>query len=198
MTWSSDKDAGSDGSPVTPNEGENDKSATAPRNAQVLSFPARPEIANLAPPAPQASPSECVDPSPSQKETPGQPAVATPPADATSNSPSPETARATPEARIDARVPVQGTVAANGNAPALAHGGGGSGPNGGSGGGGGGGGGGSTPLHRRSSEREFRDVLGKGLGNARRNLVTVGIFSIAVNILVLSIPIYLLRSARMC
>ncbi|KRR03095.1 type I secretion system permease/ATPase [Bradyrhizobium valentinum] len=63
---------------------------------------------------------------------------------------------------------------------------------GGSSGGGGGGGGGGTPrLQKRSGDNEFRDVLGKGLANARRNLVTVGIFSIAVNLLVLAIPIYL-------
>ncbi|MCK1642175.1 type I secretion system permease/ATPase [Bradyrhizobium sp. 157] len=61
-----------------------------------------------------------------------------------------------------------------------------------SGGGGGGGGGGGTPrLQKRSGDNEFRDVLGKGLASARRNLVTVGIFSIAVNLLVLVIPIYL-------
>jgi len=63
-----------------------------------------------------------------------------------------------------------------------------------SGGGNGGGGGGkrdNTPLHKRSSDNEFRDVLGKGLANARRNLITVGLFSVAVNLLVLSIPIYL-------
>ncbi|WP_334433789.1 type I secretion system permease/ATPase [Bradyrhizobium sp. AZCC 1610] len=61
-----------------------------------------------------------------------------------------------------------------------------------SGGGGGGGGGGGTPrLQKRSGDNEFRDVLGKGLANTRRNLVTVGIFSIAVNLLVLAIPIYL-------
>ncbi|MDE5457074.1 type I secretion system permease/ATPase [Bradyrhizobium sp. CSA112] len=63
---------------------------------------------------------------------------------------------------------------------------------GGSSGGGGGGGGGGTPrLQKRSGDNEFRDVLGKGLASARRNLVTVGIFSIAVNLLVLAIPIYL-------
>ncbi|HEY8332263.1 MAG TPA: type I secretion system permease/ATPase [Tardiphaga sp.] len=61
----------------------------------------------------------------------------------------------------------------------------------GGGGGGGGKGGGSTPLHKSSSDNEFRDVLGKGLAHARRNLVTVGVFSIAVNLLVLAIPIYL-------
>jgi ATP-binding cassette subfamily C protein len=59
------------------------------------------------------------------------------------------------------------------------------------GGGGGGGGGNSPPLHKRSSGNEFRDVLGSGLANARRNLVTVGLFSVAVNLLVLAIPIYL-------
>ena len=58
-------------------------------------------------------------------------------------------------------------------------------------GGGGGGGGGPPPLHKRSSDHEFRDVLGSGLANARRNLVTVGLFSVAVNLLVLAIPIYL-------
>ena len=46
-------------------------------------------------------------------------------------------------------------------------------------------------MHKRSSDNEFRDVLGSGLANARRNLVTVGIFSVAVNLLVLAIPIYL-------
>jgi ATP-binding cassette, subfamily C, type I secretion system permease/ATPase len=61
----------------------------------------------------------------------------------------------------------------------------------GRGGGGGGGGGNSPPLHKRSSDNEFRDVLGSGLANARRNLVTVGFFSVAVNLLVLAIPIYL-------
>ena len=61
----------------------------------------------------------------------------------------------------------------------------------GGGGGGGGGGGNSPPMHKRFSDNEFRDVLGGGLANARRNLVTVGIFSVAVNLLVLAIPIYL-------
>ena len=32
----------------------------------------------------------------------------------------------------------------------------------------------SPPLHKRSSDNEFRDVLGGGLANARRNMVTVG------------------------
>jgi ATP-binding cassette, subfamily C, bacterial len=67
----------------------------------------------------------------------------------------------------------------------------GGGTSGGGGGGGGRGGGAAPPLHKRSGDHEFRDVLGKGLANARRNLATVGVFSVAVNLLVLSIPIYL-------
>jgi ATP-binding cassette, subfamily C, bacterial len=62
---------------------------------------------------------------------------------------------------------------------------------GGGGGGGGGRSGGAPPLQRRSGDNEFRDVLGKGLASARRNMVTVGIFSVVVNLLVLAIPIYL-------
>ena len=67
----------------------------------------------------------------------------------------------------------------------------GGGPSGGGGGGGRRGGGDAPPLHKRSGDQEFRDVLGRGLSRARRNLVTVGIFSVAVNLLVLAIPIYL-------
>lgn len=78
-----------------------------------------------------------------------------------------------------------------GNAPLIPDGNRGAPTDRGRGGGRGGGGGGSPPLHRRSSEREFRDVLGQGLSSARHNLVVVAIFSIVVNLLVLSIPIYL-------
>jgi ATP-binding cassette subfamily C protein len=56
---------------------------------------------------------------------------------------------------------------------------------------GGGNGGGSPPLEQRSGDKDFREVLRKGLAVCRRNLVTVGLFSIAVNLLVLAIPIYL-------
>jgi ATP-binding cassette subfamily C protein len=58
-------------------------------------------------------------------------------------------------------------------------------------GGGGGGGGGGNALEERSSDKEFREVLRSGLAACRRNLVTVGFFSIAVNLLILSVPIYL-------
>jgi len=56
---------------------------------------------------------------------------------------------------------------------------------------GGGRGGGSPPLEQRSGDRDFRDVLRKGLAACRRNLITVAIFSVATNLLILAIPIYL-------
>lgn len=58
-------------------------------------------------------------------------------------------------------------------------------------GGGGGRGNGGAPLEQRSSERDFREVLTKGLSTCRRNLVTVAIFSFIVNLLILAVPIYL-------
>ena len=65
------------------------------------------------------------------------------------------------------------------------------GPGKGGGTGSGGRGPGGTPLHQRLGDRDFRDVLSKGLAACRRNLVTVAIFSFFVNTLVLAIPIYL-------
>jgi ATP-binding cassette subfamily C protein len=64
---------------------------------------------------------------------------------------------------------------------------------GGTTGGGGGGGKGGGPIERPQSEREFREVLTKGLASCRRNLVTVAIFSFFVNLLVLGIPLYLFQ-----
>lgn len=68
--------------------------------------------------------------------------------------------------------------------------------NGGSSGGGGpgkggGGGGGSSPLQKATGGDEFRDTLSKGLAAIKRNFVTIGIFSLVVNLLALAIPIYL-------
>ncbi|MGI9382528.1 MAG: type I secretion system permease/ATPase [Methyloligellaceae bacterium] len=60
-------------------------------------------------------------------------------------------------------------------------------------GGAGGDGGDATPLPKWSGDQNFRDVLGTGLAVCRRGLVTVGIFSIFVNLLVLAIPIYLFQ-----
>ncbi|HEY5794617.1 MAG TPA: ABC transporter transmembrane domain-containing protein, partial [Bosea sp. (in: a-proteobacteria)] len=65
--------------------------------------------------------------------------------------------------------------------------------NGGNGGGGGGGGGGSSPIEQRLGDRDFKQVLGKGLADARHNLVVVAVFSIVVNTLVLAVPIYLFQ-----
>jgi ATP-binding cassette subfamily C protein len=52
---------------------------------------------------------------------------------------------------------------------------------------------GTVPLQRRSSDGDFREALTKGLSRCRRNLVTVGIFSLVVNLLILAMPIYLFQ-----
>lgn len=49
------------------------------------------------------------------------------------------------------------------------------------------------PLQRRSSDKEFREVLGRGLAIVRKSLITVALFSFAVNTLVLAVPIYLFQ-----
>jgi ATP-binding cassette, subfamily C, bacterial len=51
----------------------------------------------------------------------------------------------------------------------------------------------ATPLQRRAGDRDFREVLGKGLSQCRKNLVTVAIFSFFVNVLILAMPIYLFQ-----
>lgn len=70
---------------------------------------------------------------------------------------------------------------------------GGGGGGGGGKGGGGGGGSGRSPIEQRLGDRDFKQVLGKGLADARRNMVVVAIFSIVVNTLVLAVPIYLFQ-----
>lgn len=57
--------------------------------------------------------------------------------------------------------------------------------------GGGGGGRGSSPLQKATGGDEYRETLSKGLSSIKRNFLTIGIFSFAVNLLALSIPIYL-------
>lgn len=57
--------------------------------------------------------------------------------------------------------------------------------------GGGGGGGPSSPLQKATGGDEYRDTLSKGLASIKRNFLTIGIFSFVVNLLALSIPIYL-------
>lgn len=58
---------------------------------------------------------------------------------------------------------------------------------------GGGGGGGGPPIQNRWRDQDFRSVLTAGLAAARRNLVTVALFSFVVNVLVLAIPVYLFQ-----
>ncbi len=64
-------------------------------------------------------------------------------------------------------------------------------PNGASGGGSAGDGGKAPLLLQRSVDKDFRQVLSTGLSVCRRNLVTVGLFSFAFNLMMLAIPIYL-------
>jgi len=52
---------------------------------------------------------------------------------------------------------------------------------------------GGAPLQRRTGDGDFRQALTKGLARCRRNLVTVGIFSLVVNLLILAMPIYLFQ-----
>lgn len=152
---------------------------------------ATPHMAKIVPLRPwfEEPPSHPKDPHPKdrpagsarEKAPPAEARVADPPA-------------VKPSLREEAKTPAPGStvvIEQQTPAPPLQRGGDGDG-GGSSGGGGGGGGGGGTPrLQKRSGDNEFRDVLGKGLASSRRNLVTVGIFSIAVNLLVLAIPIYL-------
>jgi ATP-binding cassette, subfamily C, bacterial len=51
----------------------------------------------------------------------------------------------------------------------------------------------ATALQRRAADRDFREVLGRGLATCRKNLVTVGVFSFFVNVLILAMPIYLFQ-----
>jgi ATP-binding cassette, subfamily C, bacterial len=51
----------------------------------------------------------------------------------------------------------------------------------------------ATPLQTRAANRDFREVLGRGLSQCRKNLVTVGVFSFFVNVLILAMPIYLFQ-----
>ncbi|MDT3686043.1 MAG: type I secretion system permease/ATPase [Pseudorhodoplanes sp.] len=117
-------------------------------------------------PAPQDAP-------PAAQSEPAMEAVATP----TTTAPA---AEMPPSARDAADAPPPAAKAGgNGNTPVRKS------------NGSGGSGGGSPPLEQRSGDKDFREVLRSGLAVCRRNLVTVGIFSIAVNLLILAIPIYL-------
>ncbi len=53
--------------------------------------------------------------------------------------------------------------------------------------------GGQTASERRMGDQDFRQILGRGLANVRKNLWIVAAFSLVVNILVLAVPIYLFQ-----
>ncbi|OKL42611.1 type I secretion system permease/ATPase [Pseudovibrio exalbescens] len=72
-------------------------------------------------------------------------------------------------------------------------GGGGTPPTDGGSGGGGGGGGNGSPLQVKGGSPNFRQIMAEGLAVCRKNLMIVFVFSLFVNILVLSIPIYLFQ-----
>jgi ATP-binding cassette, subfamily C, bacterial len=105
-----------------------------------------------------------------------------------------------PTTRIETRAPAPATTQPDTSSPsqgkvpdARPSGSDGGGGSGGGRSGGGGGSGGGAPLEQRSGDRDFREVLGRGLSACRRNLITVGIFSFWVNLLVLALPIYLFQ-----
>lgn len=75
----------------------------------------------------------------------------------------------------------------------LKTGGGGNGKEPDSGGGGGGGGGGGANFHKRSEPVNFAASLAKGIAAVRRNMVIVMAFTIAINVLLLAIPLYLFQ-----
>ncbi|MBB3311363.1 ATP-binding cassette subfamily C protein [Rhizobium sp. BK196] len=60
-------------------------------------------------------------------------------------------------------------------------------------GGGGGGGGGSSGFHKRSEPVNFALSLSHGIAVIRRNLAIVMVFTIAINVLLLAIPLYLFQ-----
>ncbi|MFD1745460.1 type I secretion system permease/ATPase [Rhizobium helianthi] len=61
------------------------------------------------------------------------------------------------------------------------------------GGGGGGGGGGHSGFHKRSGPTNFAVSLAKAIGTVRRNIAIVMVFTLAINVLVLAIPLYLFQ-----
>lgn len=61
------------------------------------------------------------------------------------------------------------------------------------GGGGGGGGGGKGGFHKRSGPTNFALSLSRAMGIVRRNLAIVMFFTLAINVLVLAIPLYLFQ-----
>lgn len=61
------------------------------------------------------------------------------------------------------------------------------------GGGGGGGGGHNSGFHKRSEPVNFAVSLAKGIAAVRRNMIIVMAFTVAINVLLLAIPLYLFQ-----
>ncbi|MDX5593161.1 type I secretion system permease/ATPase [Pseudovibrio sp. SPO723] len=140
-------------------------------------------------------------PDPSENKAAEEPAAADP---AQAGEQQPETGKAPEEAREHGKKDGQ-TIDGAVNTKTNAHdktpvkepstGGGGKPPTDGGGGPGGGGGGGDngSPLQVRGGAPNFRKIMADGLAVCRKNLMIVFIFSLFVNLLVLSIPIYLFQ-----
>ncbi|NNU47329.1 type I secretion system permease/ATPase [Rhizobium sp. WYCCWR 11279] len=75
----------------------------------------------------------------------------------------------------------------------LRTGGGGNGKDSDPGGGGGGGGGSGGGFHKRSEPVNFAASLSRGMAAVRRNMVVVMMFTVAINVLLLAIPLYLFQ-----
>lgn len=110
-----------------------------------------------------------------------------------------ETAKAREDGRTDTTEPFAKSVpemapvldAERARVPAQKTSGGGGGP--GAPGGGGGGGGGKSGFHKRAPMPNFAESFQRGLNAFRYNMIIVMIFTVATNILVLAIPIYLFQ-----
>ena len=86
-----------------------------------------------------------------------------------------------------------GPIRENERRPQTGGGGGGNTPEDGGRGGGGGGGGESRGFHKRSGPVNFAASLSRALAAMRRNMAVVMVFTIAINVLVLAIPLYLFQ-----
>jgi ATP-binding cassette, subfamily C, bacterial len=118
-----------------------------------------------------------------------EPASASPPAPAT-----PPTVAAATVRHERPRMPIvdrEPAAAVSDPAKGAVERGGGSG--GGAGNGTGGGAGSGQSIVHKLGDQDFRQVLGRGLADARHNMLIVAIFSLVVNTLVLAVPIYLFQ-----
>ena len=158
--------------------------APAMHNAPVLAEPAPQVIASVAPPISVPDPTAETSPTPADPTT----ARETPSAD--------PAARVEPLPRQD--VPFVKTIDSdnspirvNERRPSTDGGGNDRAPE--NGGGGGGGGGSNQGFHKRSEPVNFARSLQQAMAAIRRNMAVVMVFTIAINVLLLAIPIYLFQ-----